>query len=373
MARGKAVDGSPVIIERVAADWLGMTTFSYETYLQWVAIIENMNMSQPAVTAFKQYSGTSWSEGVSLVEGEQKKGAHYIFTASGAQAEVALQFMRQAAKIDLASVKCIRLDAQITLPRLPGRPDIVLLAHQTKAGAYGEFIGRGKPSVTAHMGKDGDTMYIGARVSELFARIYDKFIKRAKKAVEHYERYEVELKGSRAQSMFDRLMSQPPATLNRPLEQLLKASIEKLPPGLAPLVAAAGVAKTDYAGLMPEHTPRGKGNRTKWVETIGDALAFAASAPGDDGRAVRAVLLRAFRAGLPGAEHTLPQGWAVVSPNGQIYNFEGEAYNVHSQSGGVTFRDIHNSKIHIGGGVVGNDTTAPAPPAPAPDEGLESG
>lgn len=352
--KARKIDHKPVIVDRVACDWLALTTYSEWAYREWYAIAEKMGVSQPARAAFKQYTGVAWDEGISIVEGSQQKGAHYIFTASGAVADEALRHIREWASLDLESLKCIRIDVQITIAPVKNRPELIDLCRSCDRGEFGEFLGRGKPKTKAHYSEDGQTFEIGSRYSDVFARIYDKKI-RDRGGIEWMaERYEVEFKETRAQALFTRIMNTPVKSFDKPMREALKAHIERLPPALAVYIAAAGVGDWDVGALMPRHTPRGKSKRAEWVETISDALARAAQAGGDEGKEVRRTLFQAWARGALGDGVQDIDGHAIVAPNGDIYNTSGVAYTKVNGNNGVTIANVNHSTIEIGS-IVGRD------------------
>lgn len=359
MGRKQAGSSKPVIIEQVACDYIKVTTFSEDVSREWYAIVDKMALSLPTKAAFSQYSGVSWDEGVSIVEGQQDKGVHYIFSAAGAVAHEALQYMKEWSSEARESLKCTRIDVQITLPPVPDRPSLIELAAAVKKGELGEWQGRGRPIVEGYLGDEGNTLMIGSRVSDVYCRVYDKKVRRRGGVERTYERYEVEFKDSRAANLFIRVMSAGTENIDTPMKEAIKAHIERLPPGLAVYIAAAGLNKWDVLGLMPEYSKPGKDNRTKWVETVGNALARAAQLPGKDGEIVRRVLMNAFATGVHGEGYTDLNSWAIVSPEGTIYSPEGIRYNSHTRSGGVTITDIHHSRITIDT-LAGNDiSTSP--------------
>ena len=351
---GKKPTNKPVIVERVACDYLRVTTFSHDTWAEWHAIIGKMNLSNPTKEAFKQYSGVGWEEGVSVVEGIQKGEPHYMLDVSGAMAAQVMEYLREWQSLDRESLKCTRIDVQITLLPIVDRPHLIDLAIRTKEGEYGEWRGRGRPGIEAYFGETGDTLYIGSRLSEIFCRVYEKPVTRRGGITKTYERYEVEYKGSRANALFWRAMKAPQGKHDKPFLQALQAHINTLPVGLMTRLAARQLVEYGEAGLMPEMTPRGRGSKARWVESIENALAKAAALPGEDGRRVRMALINAFLYGVEGDNITGANQVAIVTNSGGVYNREGIEYNKTVGRGGVVISDIDHSTITIET-VVGSD------------------
>lgn len=357
MGRNKKKEYKAVIVDRVALDWLALSTYSEWAYREWYAIVEKIGVSLPATTGFKQYKGVEWDEGISIVEGVQAKGPHYMFTAMGAIADTAMRYIREWSTLEIESLKCVRVDVQITLAPVPERRELIDLAREVNSGSLGEWSGRGRPNVEAQYSEDGQTLYIGSRYSDTFVRIYDKKIKEVGRGEWMAERYEVEYKESRAQSLFTRIMNTPPDRLDRPMREAIKANLERLPPGLAVQVRAANLGDNDVGALAPRHVPRGKHKRSTWVASIGDALSLAAQMAGPEGEENRRVLLEAFIRGVKGNGGIDTDGCFVVMPGGEIYSSRGIKYNGGTGDGTVTLSDIKNSTIHIGT-ITGRDSVS---------------
>lgn len=357
MGRNKKKEYKAVIVDRVACDWLALSTYSEWAYREWYAIIEKIGVSLPATTGFKQYKGVEWDEGISIVEGVQAKGPHYMFTAMGAIADTALRYIREWSTMEIESLKCVRIDVQITLEPVADRRELIDLARETNSGSLGEWSGRGRPKVEAQYSEDGQTLYIGSRYSDTFVRIYDKKIREVGRGEWVAERYEVEYKESRAQSLFTRIMNTPTDRLDKPMREAIKANIQRLPPGLAVQVRAANLGDNDVGALAPRHVPRGKHKRTTWVASIGDALSLAAQMPGPEGEENRRVIFEAFVRGVKGDGGIDTDGCFVVMPGGEIYSSRGIRYNSGKGDGTVTLSDIKNSTIHIGT-ITGRDSVS---------------
>lgn len=116
--------------------------------------------------------------------GEQHKKRHAIMQASGSLAQRMFKVFA-----DFEGWYCTRIDLQRTVIR----PDWVELSKLFKV--------LGKKGVSLISSEQNDTLYLGARTSELFTRLYEKPFQ------EMYLRLEFELKGGRAlmalQAMYD--------------------------------------------------------------------------------------------------------------------------------------------------------------------------
>lgn len=367
MARDKGERS--VIVGKAACDYLALTTFSKAQSDMWLEVVAQMNLKNPTEAAFAQYKGVGWDEGVKLVSGPQGEQTHYMLTASGAVADIVLRWLVGQQSLGIESVKCTRFDVQITLPPMLYRPRLSEIALLFQKGELGEFTGRGKPMVSAVVGDETDTLYIGSRSSETFARVYDKKVKPLSEGVQTWERYEVEFKGSRAMDLWNRCRKMPETRIDTPIKQALKAHIENLPPAMAEMIRAAQHGQVDIGGVMPKHTPRGKNSKAKWVIRMKDALLRAAKLEGEEGREVRKLLMSVFISSVSNDMTTDMNAVAIVDPKGKVYNVEGVAYNDHVDNRGVMITDIHHSVITIEKAVGGNYTIEKKPTATQPKNG----
>lgn len=361
MARDKGERS--VIVGKAACDYLALTTFSKIQADLWLEIVTQMNLKNPTEAAFAQYKGVGWDEGVKLVSGPQGEQTHYMLTASGAVADIVLRWVVGQQTMAIEAVNCTRFDVQITLPPMLYRPRLSEIAQLYQKGELGEFTGRGKPMVTAVVGDETDTLYIGSRSSETFARVYDKKVKPLSEGTQTWERYEVEFKGSRAKDLWKRCIKMPETRIDTPIKQALKAHIETLPPAMAELIRAAQHGQVDIGGVMPKHTPRGKNSKAKWVIRMREALLKACQLEGEEGREVRRVIAGVFVASVNNSQPIDLNAVAIVLPDGKVYNVEGVPYNNHVDNRGVMITDIHHSVITIEKAVGGNytATTTAAP------------
>lgn len=228
----KKRDDKAVIFEKVAIDFLSLTTYDADVYTEWVRLVKEMQLGIPTMAAFAQYAGVSYDDSVKVVTGSQDGKPHFMLTAAGANADILARAYVLEDELCKRVTKCTRIDIQITRKPLEDRPRLSQIAQAYQAGTLGEFQGRGRPKVYAYAGDDGDTLYIGSGQSEQLIRIYDKRITTNKGAAFMGERTELQLRASRAESIWGRLMEGVPRFRESPLKGALKAALEKFPPFL---------------------------------------------------------------------------------------------------------------------------------------------
>lgn len=135
-----------------------------------------------------QYTGWQFEYGF-LGAGEQAGLIHNLLRISGQAAHYAL---RQLVIADCSAWACRRLDAQVTIVK-PPEWSSRRFADYVKAS---DTRGRGVRLIE-NLSNGLDTVYVGSRTSNRFARYYVKAA-----ASGHLLRYEVEVKGERAESAF---------------------------------------------------------------------------------------------------------------------------------------------------------------------------
>ena len=130
-----------------------------------------------------QYKG--WrKKGFFIGHGEQNGERHHVLSTSGSLSE---KMRKGLLKRD--GWYATRVDVQITIPR----PDEIILADvQRKLG---------KKGTTLISSEENDTLYLGARTSELFTRLYEKPLDKM------YLRLEFELKSTRARASWEALQA----------------------------------------------------------------------------------------------------------------------------------------------------------------------
>jgi hypothetical protein len=116
--------------------------------------------------------------------GEQNGKRHYVFRTSGNSSSVLFDLAE-----GLYGVYCTRLDVQVTI-KLPSKynPFIIYEAHKNKS----------RQAVSIIDSPSGSTIYFGSRVSDKFARMYEKRYDDG-----NYLRLEFEFKGKLARAVYE--------------------------------------------------------------------------------------------------------------------------------------------------------------------------
>jgi hypothetical protein len=129
-----------------------------------------------------QYAGQqSKNDGIFYGSGDQTDKKHYVFSCSGAASAVFFNFL-MGLGLDWEKVYCTRIDLQQTI-RHP--KDLIL-----------RKVFKTNPRITKMwIESDTDTIYIGARTSDVYTRLYQKLAR-------EFLRLEHEFKGSRARAIF---------------------------------------------------------------------------------------------------------------------------------------------------------------------------
>ena len=126
-----------------------------------------------------QYDG--WrKDGFFMGHGIQNDERHHVLSASGN-----LAHRMQAGLVGQDGWYATRVDVQVTIPK---PSNVSLPKVQLKLG---------KKGCTLISSEENDTLYLGARTSELFTRLYEKPLDKM------YLRLEFELKSTRARSAWD--------------------------------------------------------------------------------------------------------------------------------------------------------------------------
>lgn len=186
-----------MLLNECMIDWLTLTQWSEDG--TWLYDVARAYVGDTAVVQdakVMQYLGWS-SSSVFFGSATQAGRVHNMVRVSGS---AAADFLYRCGTPP-ASVRCTRIDVQVTVP-LDSGYDVVSMADRMRSGAW---KGR-KRAVTYISGKDGlDTVYVGSRQSELFVRLY---IKECSLPVSRAIRFEVELKAGKADTFFRRWLSE---------------------------------------------------------------------------------------------------------------------------------------------------------------------
>jgi hypothetical protein len=190
-----------------------------------------------------QYKGWT-NDGVFLGHGEQDKKLHGVVNISGFKSDE-----HYSALLDWETFYCTRMDVQVTIRQ----PDIVNLA---------EVYARIKHFTKASLiqSDENDTLYLGARTSEIFTRLYEKILDTK------YLRLEFEIKGGRARAAWRALRAG--SNQNEIFNYYLSRSA--LPVDICRLYEVAGDGETAHA--MREEIKQDDENTLKWLQSIDGAF-----------------------------------------------------------------------------------------------------
>jgi hypothetical protein len=195
-----------------------------------------------------QYKG--WKkDGIFIGHGEQKGKLHGIVNISGYKSDT-----HYANLLDCETFYCTRLDVQITIPQ----PHDVLLPE-----IYERIRDFTKASLI--QSDENDTLYLGARTSEIFTRLYEKVLDKK------YLRLEFEIKGGRSRSAWRALRNG--ATTDEIFSYYLQKSA--LPVDIIRLFEFSGDGETEHA--MREEIRKDDENTLKWLQSIDGAVMKALS------------------------------------------------------------------------------------------------
>lgn len=163
-------------------DYLRLATWDFTTYTRLAAQIRAKFPGEWSGRHWLQYNGhQNPGHGIFYGSGDQGDRKHFVASASGTNAQIFFDFILAQSPITLAKLYCTRIDLQQTI----AHPDIVL-----------RKVFKACPRKTkTWIESDTDTLYIGARGSEAFTRLYQKLEKK-------WLRLEHEFKGHRARSIF---------------------------------------------------------------------------------------------------------------------------------------------------------------------------
>lgn len=174
-----------LILNTLMVDYLRLATFDHQAYLKILPGLRQQGSGWKGAK-WLQYSGQRSEEGFFYGLGEQSGRGHFIIQASGAMSHKLYIWLRRVLAAEMLPFYCTRIDLQATKSRPEGFDHLA---------SYKRI--RGKKSVI--LGDDGHTLYIGARTSDTFWRIYDK--------TAEYLRVEIEIKGKQAKRSWQALLA----------------------------------------------------------------------------------------------------------------------------------------------------------------------
>ena len=176
--------GQPVL-NATLIDWLTIATFNPIDYFKVTAAIEH-TYHKWRPKKWMQYTGRESACGIFHGMGEQKKMPHCVIKVSGQFAHIFYEWFRKLDTNITSSFYCTRIDLQRTQIRLD---------KEYRITAYKRM--RGKKRLIQD--PSGITLYVGARTSDTFWRIYDK--------TEEHLRLEVELKGKLSKRAYQAIIA----------------------------------------------------------------------------------------------------------------------------------------------------------------------
>lgn len=237
-------------------DYLRLASWGHEPYVQVLASIMATWPGGWQRGKWLQYAG--WrKEQFFIGMGEQDRKRHAVMQASGALSQKIF-----TALSDFEGWYCTRIDIQRTVKR----PDWVELS-----GLF-ELIGKKGNSLISS--EENDTIYLGARASDLFTRLYEKLFE------EMYIRLEFELKGSRA------LMAMQALYGGEDCDRIYEHYLErcKLPKNYLLLFKTCDHESTQLA--MTKQRTHDNMKKLKWLRSL-DAAVRLAIADHEIGETVR--------------------------------------------------------------------------------------
>lgn len=255
-----------VIANRVAADWLTLTTWETGNAALLEEVLRRADDRDPKPGRWLQYHGmmgSGWFSG----SAEQEEGLHCATWMAGALADEALP-----ATLDMNGYgdpfmgKATRIDLQLTLEDWPRQERLANIGQKLQAGLLGEHRGAiTPPKVTYYGNTTGDTIYIGSRAGQRCIRIYQKEVEDAK-----FVRLEIEYKGALAASIYRGYRGGGDANL----QAALVGEVEALPDGLQSYLYPFAEWAEGRLALKPfakREKPEDE-NKLRWLERLAPAL-----------------------------------------------------------------------------------------------------
>ena len=165
-------------------DWITFTSWEKRVFDRWT-YWQSLQTGDCKEGKIKMYSGF-WTGSAFIGQGDQGTKKHYIARVSGESSHNAFDDLQDV------QAKVTRIDVQITIP-FPDGYSARNFADQLRFGDWGKF---GREVQLIENTDFLDTVYIGSRKSDRFARIYVKAANGEK-----FLRLEVEYKGSWAEAI----------------------------------------------------------------------------------------------------------------------------------------------------------------------------
>jgi len=172
-----------MIINAPAVDWLTFTTYENDHFLGWKDW-QRKQLGEQKAGKIRMYDG-EWRGSTFVGEGRQGSRPHGLIRVSGSESNQAFIDL-----LDIGYAKCTRLDIQFTTP-LPLGYSARQFADDLRAHQEGEYQ---RSIELIESGEGFDTVYVGSKKSDRFARFYVKEAENLR-----YLRFEIEHKNAWAQ------------------------------------------------------------------------------------------------------------------------------------------------------------------------------
>jgi hypothetical protein len=206
---------------KAALDYLRLATWDINEHVFLLSDILSQSPGEFEPAKWLQYHG--WKrDGVFIGTGEQKGKRHSVVDISGYCAEHNYQNF-----LHFDSYYSTRIDLQVTIPK----PDGIELSEVYKD------LKDAKVKTSIIQSEINDTLYVGARTSPVFTRLYEKPLD------EMYLRLEFEFKGKVAKAIWKALRAE--STMDEIYQHYLKRS--KLPLYITKLFYNAQDGETEFA------------------------------------------------------------------------------------------------------------------------------
>lgn len=172
-----------------ALDYIRLASWAEGAYTEIISRIMRAWPDDWKKSRWLQYKG--WrKEGFFIGHGEQKKRSHTIINVSGSLSQQLLPTLQT-----LEGWYCTRIDLQITVKHPMGSGQTLALVRDECDTS----------NTTLIESQENHTLYLGSRTSELFTRLYEKFL-----LSNPYLRLEFELKGQRSRAAWQAIIADEP-------------------------------------------------------------------------------------------------------------------------------------------------------------------
>lgn len=260
-------------------DYLTLTTFKNgDSFISSIADLYPIQYAKEAKRG--GYQGHEW-DGLFVGVGKQRRKAHFILRASGEGSDTVMWRTR-----DL-NCRCTRIDLQVTV-WMPEKYEARKLYDILKSSDT-IWPGRRLVPELRESGDGLDTVYIGSRTSDRFARVYIKPDTRGEPA---YLRFEMEFKGAMAQAVRNAIVEK-----HGTVKHILRSELNRLPYlASRTLRVFERVLGSETYKVKPE-TVYGQNKTFDWLETQVEPAIFRLLHSHEDSGRMKALLERWVLAG----------------------------------------------------------------------------